>query len=108
MFEATIRNGYTKQEIESGVIDILQEMVDDWDSDFTDPIFSQTRLVEDLDFESIDLIQLIVAIEKKFNVKGLPYEKILMKDSAYIDEIFVYQLSDFLFNNLNVLKRPRS
>lgn len=101
MHETALSIRYSKQEIQTRLINILTNMMDDWDSDFSDPISSETGLVEDLDFESIDLIQLIVAIEKEFDVKGLPYEKVLMEDSAYIDEIHVYQLCDFLFISLN-------
>ena len=103
MHETALSSKYSKQEIQTRLINILTQMMDDWgsDSDFSDPISSETRLVEDLDFESIDLIQLIVAIEKEFDVKGLPYENVLMEDSAYIDEIHVYQLRDFLFISLN-------
>jgi acyl carrier protein len=101
MHETALSIKYSKQEIQTRLISILTNMMDDWDSDFSDPISSETGLVEDLDFESIDLIQLIVAIEKEFDVKGLPYEKVLMEDSAYIDEIHVYQLCDFLFISLN-------
>jgi len=101
MNESCLACSFTKEAIQTELIKILTDMLDEWDLDFSDPISGETALVEDLDFESIDLIQLIVAIEKRFDVKGLPFENILMEDSAYIDEIYVHQLRDFLFANLN-------
>jgi acyl carrier protein len=71
-------------------------MVQDWDLDFVEPIDGDTRLVSDLGFESVDLMQLVVAIEREFSVRGLPFEEILMEEGGYINEITVEQLVTFL------------
>lgn len=85
-----------KEQILRDFISLLEEMTADWDMDYDDPLTEQTRLVEDLEFESIDVVQLIVAIEQKFGSKGIPFEKVLMQDGRYVDEIRVHQFVDFL------------
>jgi acyl carrier protein len=89
-----------KENILKDFISILEEMTGDWDMDYGDPLSERTRLVEDLEFESIDVVQLIVAIEQKFGVKGIPFEKVLMQDGRYVDEIRVEQFIDFLDTHL--------
>lgn len=104
-FEKSNRSNLSREEIEEKVIHVLVDMVQDWDLDFCDEIGSNTNIIEDLDFESIDLIELMVAMEKAFGVKGLPYETIFIKDGAYIDELQVMQLVDFFQANLNKSNR---
>jgi acyl carrier protein len=94
-------NGLTRQVIEEKVVQVLADMVRDWDLDLDDPISAETKIIGDLAFESIDLVQLTVAIEKTFNIRGLPYEEMLMEDGHYITEITVSQVVDFLDTKLN-------
>ena len=56
----------TATEIQSAIINHIEEMTQDWDLELDEPITSDTKLVEDLSFASIDFIQLIVAIEEEF------------------------------------------
>ena len=79
---------------------LLDDMIQEWDMELLDPINTDTRLIEDLGFESVDLMQLIVAIEQAFGARGLPYEKALMQDGGYVTEISVGQLAQFLSDNL--------
>ena len=89
-----------RQVIEQKVVEILTDMVRDWDIDLDDPIGAETKIIGDLNFESIDLVQLTVAIEKAFNVRGLPYEQLLMEDGRYINELTVARVVDFLDDKL--------
>jgi acyl carrier protein len=91
---------FSREEIQSRVIAVLEDMTADWELDSTEGIELQTRLMEDLAFESIDVVQLVVAIEKEFNRKGLPFEKLFMHEGDYVDEILVKEVVDFLMENL--------
>ncbi|MEW6218658.1 MAG: polyketide synthase dehydratase domain-containing protein [Thermodesulfobacteriota bacterium] len=82
-------SGLSQGEIEAAVVAIVQDMTRDWDLDFTGEIGPKTRLVGDLAFESIDIVQFIVAMEERFQRRGLPWEEILMQDGRYVDEIRV-------------------
>jgi acyl carrier protein len=90
----------TQEEIQSRVFTVLEEMTRDWDLDSSDGIKLETGLMEDLAFESIDVVQLVVALEKEFNCKGLPFEKLFMHEGDYVDEILVKDVVAFLSNNL--------
>ena len=88
-------------EIEQKIISVLNDMTQDWELDSTEGIGPKTGLMNDLEFESIDIVQLAVALEQNFNKKGLPFEQLFMKDGDYVDEIYVSQVVDFMGNNLN-------
>jgi acyl carrier protein len=89
----------TKAEIEAKIIEVLEEMTVDWDLDLK--IGADTRLIEDLMFESVDIVRFVVALEQALNVKGLPFEKLFMDDGDYVEEILVSQAVLFLENNLS-------
>lgn len=80
--------------IEDRLIATLQEFVSDWG--VTSEISINTTLVEDLEFDSIDIIQLIVAIETTFGKRNLGFQDLLIKDGRYVDDLSVSTISDFL------------
>ena len=47
------------------------------------------------------MVQLVVAIEEAYQSRSLPFEKLLMADGRYVDELAVSQIVDFLVANLN-------
>jgi acyl carrier protein len=95
----TTTNRLTLQSIQQQLTVLLNDMIQEWDIELLEPIGAETRLMADLGFESVDLMQLIVAIEQAFGVRGLPYEQVLMQDGGYVTEITVRQLADFLYRS---------
>ena len=83
-----------------GVVKILEEMTGDWDTGFSGRVGPDTSLMNDLTFESIDIVMLIVAIEERFGKKGLPFEELLMADGHYVDDLKVSQVAGFLEKQL--------
>jgi len=94
-----------KEAVLQDLIDILKNMTLDWDMEFSGPLGPQTKLIADLGFESIDVVQFIVAIEERFQRRGLPFEELLMSDGRYADEIRVGDTAEFLCTHLNNLGR---
>lgn len=90
----------SKEEILTGTVRILEDMTSDWDVGFSGGISGQTKLIEDLGFESIDVVQLVGSIEERFGKRGLPFEEILIKDGQYVDEIRVNEIAEFLHRHL--------
>jgi len=86
--------------IERKVIAVANETVADWDLDLPGGITRNTKLMEDLSFESIDIVQFAVGIERAFNRKGLPFERLFMKDGAYVDDITISEVTEFLCTEL--------
>lgn len=58
-----------------------------------------TRLLADLGFESIDIIQLVVAIQEEILRRKLSFDRLLMKDGRYVDDLSIGQIADYLAVN---------
>jgi acyl carrier protein len=97
--ETNVRKG--QEAILEDVVQILQDMTKDWDLEFSGPIGSETKLIGDLAFESIDVVQLVVAIEEHFKRRDFPFEQLLMEDGRYKSEIRISELVEFLDSRIN-------
>jgi acyl carrier protein len=86
------------------VIAILEDMTSDWDLDYGGGIGPETCLIGDLSCESIDIVQFVVAIEECFQRRDLPFERLLMTNGRYIDDLTVNDVVNFLDANLNPQK----
>lgn len=84
--------------IEAAVVDVLSDMVSEWDLDRE--IDSQSKLVADLKFESIDIIQLVVALEETFQRRNLGFSELLMTNGRYVDDLSVDEIVAFLKRKL--------
>ncbi len=83
-------------ELTAQLIATLKDFTQDWDDEFEGEMTRETKLLADLGFESIDVIQLVVAIEEDIAKKKLPFDKLLMQDGRYVDDLSIGQIADFL------------
>ncbi|MFQ5677391.1 MAG: acyl carrier protein [bacterium] len=91
----------TKENILRDVLEILEDLTSDWETEFSEKIGPETQLVADLTFESLDVVQLSVALEEHFGRRKLPFQKLVTKpDGSYVDDLKVRDLVDFLHNSL--------
>lgn len=90
----------TKQEIQDTVVATLNDTVADWDLDLEEPIGAETTLIDELAFESIDIVQFCVNLEQALGRKDLPFEKLFIDDGAYVDDVSVAQITEFLSGEL--------
>lgn len=90
----------TPSELEACVVGVLEELTADWDLDLDGGIGPDTRLMADLSFESIDVVQFVVSVEQKLGTKGIPFENLFMKEGDYVHELSVREIVDFLRSNL--------
>lgn len=88
-----------RDDVEAAVLNVLRKMVQDWDLD--QPLEPRSLIVANLGFESIDLIQLVVALEQHFGNRRLGFNDLLMKDGRYVDDLSVRQIADFVAQRLN-------
>ena len=86
----------TAQAFVDRLIVVLTDFTQDWDHDFENKMDRRTLLLADLGFESIDIIQLVVAIEEDVIHKKVPFDQLLMKDGRYVDDLSIGQIADFL------------
>ncbi len=82
------------------VIGIIDEVTRDWETGFNGSVTVDTTLVEDLGFESIDMVQLVTAIEQRFNRRDLPFEQLMMEDGRYKSDFTVGEIVSFLDEHL--------
>jgi|GEM_PF-692111 len=76
--------------ITTTVISTLDGLVQDWDIE--DAIDTGTLVVADLGFESIDLIQMVAALERAFKLKSGSLVDMLVADGRYVDDLSVDQI----------------
>jgi len=62
------------------LVEMLTDLTSDWDRGLGGPIGAKTRLVAALGFDSVDDVQVAIAIEEQFQRRKLPFEKLLMVD----------------------------
>ena len=86
----------SEQEISGRMVSILTDMTSDWDIELDSAINNDTQIIADLAFESIDIVELVVAIEQAFESRGIPFEQLLMVDGRYVDDLSVAQISQFV------------
>jgi len=91
-------DGFSRQTILTSVIATIEQLVQDWD--LGTPVGAATRLVADLGFESIDLIQMVAALEQEFGRPNLPFAELLIVAGRYVDDLSVGQIADFLSSRL--------
>ncbi|EIT69882.1 MULTISPECIES: acyl carrier protein [Hydrocarboniphaga] len=90
----------TSEELVGKLAELLQDFTQDWDNEFEGEMTRQTKLLADLGFESIDIIQLVVAIEEMVGKRKLPFNELLMRDGRYVDDLSIGQIADFLATKL--------
>lgn len=88
-----------KESVEATVIAVIEDLVQDWGLDIEGGVKASTRVVADLEFASVDIIQLCVALEecygRKFGFQGL-----LMRDGSYVGDLSVDQIATFVAGRL--------
>lgn len=89
-----------KEEIQSIVVKLIEEMSAEWGLERDQPIDPASQLIADLEFSSIDFVQLFVLIEEQVKRK-LGFHDLLMVDGKYIDDLSVGALVDFIEAKLN-------
>ena len=96
-----------REAIVGDLLQIIGDIVQDWDLDFSGGLSAETRLVTDLGFQSIDVVMLIGEIHKHFDRRNLPFERLLIRDGRYVPEIRIADLADFLVEQMGPAAGPR-
>lgn len=89
----------TIDEIEKITAEIVEDLVQDWGIDLNGGVKGKTLLVNDLEFASVDIIQLCVALEQHFERK-FGFQDLLMKNGSYVSDLSISQISEFLHHSL--------
>ncbi|MCF6158424.1 MAG: acyl carrier protein [wastewater metagenome] len=95
------KNHLNRDRILCDLLSILNDISSDWERGFSDTIGAETRLIADLALESIQLVQLAAAIEKRFQRQGLPFQKLFLSDDYDVNDLKISDLVEFLYTHLN-------
>jgi acyl carrier protein len=94
---------YDHDRILTDIVAMLRDMMIDWDTDAGDDIERDTDIIADLGFVSVDIIQLIVAVENHFKRRDLAFDRLLMRDGAYVSALHVGEVVDHLQSRLSMV-----
>ncbi len=81
--------------VQQTVVSIVEDLIQDWGLDLEEPIDSHTRLAKELDFVSVDFIQLLVAIEQHYGRK-FGFQDLVMQNGSYIPDLTISQIVEFV------------
>lgn len=85
--------------VEDTVVAVIEDLIQDWGLELEGGVGAGTRLVENLEFASVDIIQLCVALEEAYGRK-LGFQNLLMRDGSYVGDLSVTQISGFIETRL--------
>jgi len=83
---------------------IVEDLIQDWGLDLDQPVGPATLLVADLDFASVDVIQLCVALEQSYERK-LGFQDLLMRDGSYVSDLSLEQVAAHVESRLQQQQR---
>jgi acyl carrier protein len=83
---------FTQDSALKTVCAIVEDLIQDWGLDLESPVGASTLLVADLDFTSVDVIQLCVALEQSYERK-LGFQELLMRDGSYVSDLTLEQFA---------------
>lgn len=85
---------------EKTLIEIVEDLIQDWGLDLDEGISKHMMLVKDLEFASVDIIQLCVAIEEHYGHK-IGFQGLLMKDGSYVSDLSIAQTANYIVDKIN-------
>ena len=88
-------SGSASATTEAILIGIVIDLIQDWGLDLDEEISGKTTLVKDLEFTSVDIIQLCVAIEQHYDRK-IGFQDLLMKNGSYVSDLSIAQIENYL------------
>jgi acyl carrier protein len=89
-----------RETTEKTVIAIVKDLIQDWGLSLDEDIDGRTMLVNDLEFASVDIIQLCVALDQNYDRK-FRFQDLLMEDGSYVGDLSVAQIAEFVETRLN-------
>ena len=82
------------------VIAVVEDLIQDWGLELSDAVGPSTQLVAHLEFASVDIIQLCVALEQCYERK-LGFQDLLMRNGSYVGDLSLAQFAVFIDHKLS-------
>jgi acyl carrier protein len=90
----------TTEAVNKTLIEIVEDLIQEWGLDLNDGISGRTKLAADLGFASVDIIQLCVAIEQHYNQK-IGFQDVLMENGSYVSDLSISQMAAFIIDRIS-------
>jgi acyl carrier protein len=87
-------------QIKAKIVTLIKNMAKNQDVELDEPLHSDTTLVADLNFASINFIELVVAIEKNLEQK-IGFHDLLISQGQYVKDLTIGDLVSFVEQKLN-------
>jgi acyl carrier protein len=100
MLNSSSGSGFSKEAILKEVTIIVRAMFPELEEGFSGSIKPESRLIADLGFESINLVQFAEAVEKHFNTSQLPFQELFLQEDVVIEDLKILDAVEFLYTNL--------
>ena len=97
----TTTEQFTRERVFADLKAILKEMTADWNSGLQPEIEWHSRLIADLDFESMDVVALVTMIEQFYGRVDFPFVELVTANGTYRDDLCVSDTVDFLVKYLS-------
>ncbi|MBP6776288.1 MAG: acyl carrier protein [Piscinibacter sp.] len=85
--------------VEDTVVAVIEDLIQDWGLELEGGVTATTRVVANLEFASVDIIQLCVALEECYGRK-FGFQHLLMRDGSYVGDLSVDQIARFIESRL--------
>lgn len=89
----------TRAEIHRQVEDAVRRVLKDLDFDFAGTIGPNSRVLVDLDLESVQVVQLFAMIQKRFGNRKLPFQELIFRGDDVLD-FTLGDLAEFIHSHL--------
>lgn len=89
---------WTRDQIRADVLEVLRDKGRTLGSSFPGSLTEETRILADLDFESVMIVEFCMAVGKHFR-KKLPFQELVFQDGQFQD-FTVGQMVTFLEDHL--------
>lgn len=91
----------TQEVVRASILEILKDIVLDWDLELDGEMTPASMLMADLGFSSVDFVELATSIEDLYPHVELDFDGLIIKDGRLVDDLSVGQVAEFVFNRLN-------
>jgi acyl carrier protein len=92
---------FTPERVFADLVAMLKDMMADFNSSFEGEISWDSRLMADLDFESMDVVVLVTSIEQFYHRTDFPFAELVTANGTYLDDLCVRDTVNFLVRYLN-------
>lgn len=91
----------TQQAVRDSILEILKDIVQDWDLELDGEMTLDSLLVANLGFSSVDFVELATSIEDQYPNVELDFDGLIINNGRLVADLSVEQVAAFVFGRLN-------